>query len=223
MPADTGRANEDVVARPRFNGRQRSLALAGFVGFTVLIYAFQSFVDDGRPLQTDFSPGLQVDADPYQAPAGCPARSWNVGEFMPAACIAPYRMDRPQLAIAALEAPRRLNQRVRHPSYRTRMWVRAGDDAILIARPGDAAGQVLKVVRDRFASPKILATDAHDAKAETYTDPPFSYLLSAVRYLTLPLLLIAPVFGLLFMAAKRWPSLAEDPPRWSWRDPPSDL
>lgn len=221
-PAIGPRAAPEGRLAPSIAGR-RLLMMACFIGFIFLIRTWHSFVEDGRPLERDYSPGLQIDGGPYRAPSGCPERNWDVGDFMPASCIAPYRMYLPQLALAALEEPYRSSQRRHSASYRSRMWVRAGEDAVLVARPGDTAGQVLKVISSRFASSPDTASRAYGADTENYTDPPSSYLLSAARNLLLPVIIVGPILALVLWAMKRWPSLAENPPRWPWRAPSSEV
>lgn len=60
------------------------------------------------------------------------------------------------------------------------MWVRASDDVLLVARPWHGDGQVLSVVRGRFAPTGEAAPDTGD-----YRRAPLSYRLEVAQRLLL--------------------------------------
>lgn len=161
--------------------------------------------DRTAPLPRDLAPGLQVSAAPYVTPAGCPSRQWMTGEYLPAACTVGYRIDPEFGEQIGLEWPRIVGKtrgRRTWRSFRQREWVRAGDDALLLTRPENAAGKILYVARGRLTGPGLeLRPDGQD-----YRRPPTDYIVrGAVDLLFVPLVVLG-VTGAAFLCFPIRPS-----------------
>ncbi|HEY3694597.1 hypothetical protein [Phenylobacterium sp.] len=164
--------------------------LAGFVlcvfGATFAILGARA--DAGWRVPRDLTPDLSVDAGPYRTPAGCPARRWSPGEYMPHACL---RED------TVIRAPRNIGLEppqppARHPS---RYWVRDGNDALAVIC-GVWRCKVAVVVRDRFVG-SFPIDGATDGDGVDYRREPLGYALTLPGALrALPALAFCVVSGL---------------------------
>lgn len=183
------------TANPLVLGMVGLLALAG------LCYSpgKQIVADRLTPLPADLTPGAQLVLPPQRPPRGCPARSWSVGEYLPKACIAEASVGAALAEQAGLEPPQHVGKatgRRKWSSFRQRIWVRAGDDALLVTRPADAAGRILYVAANRFGGQ---TSDAASQDDRSFRRPPADYIFrSASELLGVPLVGLLIIGGVAF-------------------------
>lgn len=124
------------------------------------------------PAPHDLTPGLTVSADPYLAPPNCPARRWSVGEYLPRSCLAgnSYRLFVSKLGLEPIENGHR-ERGWRH----SRLWVRAGSDALGVVCAFRADCQVLTVVKNRFGA---VEASADTSPTSAYLEEPLSFSVS---------------------------------------------
>lgn len=131
----------------------------------------QSAWEGTLPLPRDLAPDTQVDASPYRAPAGCPARIWSVDEFLPKACLTgnTYAATANHVGLEpTLSGPRAAYMR------HQRLWVRQDADALAVVCAAFADCKVIAVVRNRFSETAPLAREAR-APTVDYRQEPLRY------------------------------------------------
>lgn len=69
------------------------------------------------PFPRDLSPGHQINEGAFAQSAGCPDRSWNVGEYLPRACTRDYRFTLSPARLALESMPSRRGILRRHAIY----------------------------------------------------------------------------------------------------------
>lgn len=124
------------------------------------------------PVPHDLMPGLTVSADPYLAPPNCPTRRWSVGEYLPRSCLAgnSHRLFVSKLGLEPIENGHR-ERGWRH----SRLWVRAGSDALGVVCAFRADCEVLTVVKNRFGAAE---ESADTSPASAYLREPLSFTVS---------------------------------------------
>lgn len=92
------------------------------------------------------------------------------------------------------------------------MWVRAGDDVLLVARPMRGPGEILAVVRARFAPAEGAATRFEAQDPTDYALPPSAYRLDVAKSLLFPPLAAGVVMLFFLLLWKYLPDEKAKPP-----------
>ena len=204
MDVPIGASPVDAPIEPISGPRRRPpiLVLLGLYLVVVGPGTFAAISGEQRPLPQDRSPEAQFDVGPYSGPPSCAAHQWEPGEYLASICIEGQELNAAAARAVALD-PARISRR--GSGYRHWMWVRVGDDVLLVARPLQGTGEIQTVVYDRLAGDEAApgAADVAD-----YSRPPMDYRLDVAKRLLFPpliaaLVMIVGVWALRFTSERR--------------------
>jgi|SRR6185312_9200646 len=166
-----------------------------WAGILVVGVLFGGLVADGlwrdQHIDTHINPIVgRDDHGPYRPDAGCPQRTWRIGEHLPIACLQGNGL---RYAGVGQWTNRR-------DIWIPRMdrWARAGDDALLVAQPAFSGHAVIvQIAHDRFRSygPSLPAQTGPIAPA------PLDYVISYFINIAVRLAFVAFLFAATF---KQW-------------------
>ena len=202
--APIGASPVDARITPRSDRRRHPpiLVLLGLYLAVVGPGTFTAISGEQRPFPQDRSPGAQFDIGPYSGPSSCAAHQWEPGEYLASTCIEGQELNAAAARAVALD-PARTSRR--GSGYRHWMWVRVGDDVLLVARPLQGTGEIQAVIGDRLVGDEAASGEADVAD---YSRPPMDYRLDVAKRLLFPplmaaLVMILGVWALRFTSGRR--------------------